>query len=442
MELLPLIIITSIVLLAFAIGFYALFVLLRRAGEQQTQLGQDQAVAAAVKAALVERGATADALSRERLATMETAATRAAELADQKLDARMRVGNEALAKNLAIGNEKLEKNMALGHQKYDASTSLVEKQTAELRSEIKRIGKMMTDMAEKAAGQHGKLVTQMQEAAKATGHLQQTTGSLREALGNSKKRGNWGERMAQDVLNFAGLKEGVNYRAQKGIDSGGRPDFTFLMPRNMVLHMDVKFPADNYLAFLDADGVDPTLADRHRKQFAKDARSRVKELADRRYQEEANSVDAVVLLIPNESIFGFVQENDPELMDIAMASKVVLCGPSTLIAVLQIIRQSMDNFMLERRSTEILDCLNGFKAEFAKYTEQLEKHGKHMNMAMNSFEKLSGTRTNVLQRNLDKIERLQSSSDQRAVEPASADSTTSIDDDGSAWPQLREVASA
>ena len=119
----------------------------------------------------------------------------------------------------------------------------------------------------------------------------------------------------------------------------------------------------------------------------------------------------MVLLIPNESIFAFVQENDPELMDIAMAAKIVLCGPSTLIAVLQIVRQSMDNFMLEKRSNEILDCLNVFKAEWLKYSEQIEKHGRQLKTALGSFDSLASTRTNMLQRTIDKIERLQTSSD-------------------------------
>ncbi len=344
-----------------------------------------------------------------------------------------RSAEDAVDARLRVGTENLEKNMALGHQKYDASTSIIEKQNAELRGEMLRIEKMMADFSEKTAGQHGMLINQIQETARATGQLQVTAGSLRDALGSAKKRGNWGERMAQDVLAHAGMKEGINYRVQKGIESGGRPDFTFLMPRNMVLHMDVKFPADNYLAFLEAEGSNDAAAEGFRKQFSRDARARVKELADRRYHDDENSVDTVVLLIPNESIFAFVQENDAELIDIAMASKIVLCGPSTLIAVLQIVRQAMDNFMLEQKSTEILECLTAFRSEWTKYSEAIDKHGKHMAQAMNSFDALAGTRTNVLQRNLDKIDRL-------SEVKATSDAAPIAEDDE--WPELREVTSA
>lgn len=434
MDLLPFII---VMFLGLAAGFVVLFVLLRRAGEQQAAAGNDQAVAAAVKAALVERGATADALSRERLATMETAAARAAEIADQKLDARLRAGTEQLDARFQQGAERLEANLKLGHQKYDSSTSVIEKQNRQVHREMQRIEKMITDLQEKTANQHGAVVTQLQQAADVTSMLQQTTGSLRDALGSSSKRGSWGERMAQDVLTHAGLIDGVNYRVQKGTDSGGRPDFTILMPRKMVLHMDVKFPADNYLNFLDAEQAGSSDADGFRKQFVRDARNRVKELAARRYQDETNSVDTVVLFIPNESVFAFVQESDPKLMDVAMQSKIVLCGPTTLIAVLQVVRQAMENFMLEQRSNEIMACLADFKTQWNKFSDQVDKHGKHLNTAMNSFNELAGARSNQLGRQVRKIDALQAA----PVDAADALADAEIIGEGD-WPPLREVASA
>ncbi len=435
MQLLPLTIVLSLII---ALGFAALYLLLRRAADEQAAAGQEQAVAAAVKAALIERGATVDALGRERLQTVETAVARAVEVADQKLDARMRAGTEQLDARFQQGAEKLEANMKMGHQKYDSSTSVIEKQNHEVRREMLRIEKMITELQEKTSGQHGAVVNQLRQAAQVTTQLQQTTGSLRDALGSSRKRGSWGERMAQDVLTHAGLVEGVNYRVQKGTESGGRPDFTVLMPRQMVLHMDVKFPADNYLAFLDAEQTGSPEADRFRKQFVKDARDRVKELAARKYNEEPDSVDTVVLFIPNESVFSFVQENDPELMDIAMRSKIVLCGPGTLVAVLQVVRQAMDNFMLEQRSNEIMGCLADFRKEWEKFSEQVDKHGKQLNTALNSFNELAGARTNQLGRQVRKIDALQAS----PVEAADAIADAEIIGEGEAWPPLREVASA
>ena len=439
MELLPILI---VLLVGLTIGFVALYALMQRFIAGHASAGQEQAVAAAVRATLIERGATADALSIERAASVQAAVAKAAEVADVKLDARMRSGTEQLDARFRQGAEKLEANMKLGEQKYDASTSIIEKQNQQVRAEMQRMEKMLTDLQEKTSGQHGAVVAQLAETAKIAGQLQQTTGSLRDALGSAKKRGNWGERMAQDVLAHAGMVEGINYRAQKGIDSGGRPDFTILMPKQMVLHMDVKFPADNYLQFLEAENAGLADADRFRSQFVKDARARVKELASRGYHEENDSVDTVVLFIPNESIFAFVQENDPDLMDVAMHNKIVLCGPSTLIAVLQVVRQAMDNFMLEERSLEIMDCLNGFKLEWEKYSGQVDKHGKHLTTALNSFSELTGARTNKLQRQLNRIDELQVGSADEPDDDLATDSQQTAFAVVDTWPGLREVASA
>ncbi len=54
-----------------------------------------------------------------------------------------------------------------------------------------------------------------------TASLTSTAGSLWEALVNSRVRGQWGERMAEDVLRLIGFVEGVNYQKQRTIEVNG-----------------------------------------------------------------------------------------------------------------------------------------------------------------------------------------------------------------------------
>ena len=90
-----------------------------------------------------------------------------------------------------------------------------------------------------------------------------------------------------------------------------------------------------------------------------------------------------------------------------MAHKIVLCGPSTLIAVLQVVRQAIDSFNIERRSNDIMACLADFKKEWEKFSDQIDKHGKQLNTAMNSFNELAGARSNQLGRHVNKIDAIQ-----------------------------------
>src|SRR5581483_2185463 len=113
----------------------------------------------------------------------------------------------------------------------------------------------------------------------------------------------------------AGFIENVNYLRQKTIEaSGSRPDFTFLLPRNLKLNMDVKFPLDNYLKSLEA--VSDTDRARYRSDFLKDVRAKIKEVTSRDYiSPEQNTVDSVLLFIPNEQIYAFIHEQDGAILD-------------------------------------------------------------------------------------------------------------------------------
>ncbi len=410
-----------------AVGLVVAVVALRLVGQRQNQLHHD-AVEAAVRATLGERGATAEALERDRAQTVQAAVERASEVADAKLDARLRQGSEQL----------------------NAGTRAFEKQAADINAELRRMQTMVGELQQKAAGQHGEVVKSLEEAAKVTMQLQHTTGGLKEALASSRSRGQWGERMAEDVLRSAGFVEGVNYHKQKSVDTGGVPDFSFPMPKDMTLHMDVKFPIDNYLRHLEAvEAGDAASADKHKTQFTRDAKAKVTELADRGYADGADSLDYVVLFVPNEGVYAFMHEHSADLIDIALESKIVMCGPGTLFGVLAVVRQAMDNFMIEKRGEEIMTVLADFGAEWRKFSKHVDKLGKQLGTVQRTYDELDGARTNQLNRKLDRIEQIQTGSDAFVADPAPQQQAVGpielldeAEDSDAEWPPLREVSSA
>ena len=236
--------------------------------------------------------------------------------------------------------------------------------------------------------------------------LAQTAQGLREALAGSKTRGQWGERMAEDVLRLAGFVEGVQYRKQKAVESGsGIPDFTFLLPQDAILYMDVKFPLDNYLRYVNAES--ELGRTRHRDDFLKDVRAKVKELAQRRYSDGSpSSLDCVLLFIPNEQLFAFVQEHASALLDEALAQRIIMCSPMTLFAVLAVVRQSVENFRMERTASEILEVLGDFTKQWDQFSEKMDALGRGLNTVTKAYDELSGVRNRQLVRQLDRIDDL------------------------------------
>ncbi len=280
----------------------------------------------------------------------------------------------------------------------------VDQNRQELRGELDRVTGLVVGLQERQAAQHGEMSARLAEAARSTGELADTARHLREALASPKARGQWGERMAEDVLRLAGFVEGVNYRRQTALRSGSIPDVTFFLPGGLVLNMDVKFPADNYLRALDA----PTAVDRASAQaaFVRDVRQRIKELAGRGYIEVGVTVDHVLLFIPNESIFSFVHERDPTLVDVALRQKVVLCSPFTLFAVLAVIRQAVEAVQLQQTSGEVLQCLGAFGDQWDQFTEAMELVGRRLDTAQRGFQELVGPRRRQLERQLDRLDDL------------------------------------
>jgi DNA recombination protein RmuC len=368
-------------------------------------------VLAYVIGARAARSGTVAADERQLAALEEQNALLAQQAAQQTAELEARLGMErehtvTAAADMAarMAGEKLGDSMTSGSRQLDLRTTAFEKRVEGLTSQLERLGDVVAKLRQDGAEQHGQLVTGIQQVTSTSRMLAETTGHLREALASPKARGQWGERMADDVLRQAGMVEGVTYRKQTAIAGGSIPDVTFLLPGGRVLHMDVKFPVDNYLRHLEAE----TDAERDAtaKAFLRDVKNRVRELASRGYIDPDATLDEVLLFIPNESVWAFIHERDPQLIDLALGQKVVLCSPVSLFAVLAVIRQAVEQTRLARTSDEILQCLSGFHQQWSKYADAVELVEKRFTSAQRSLEELTGPRRRQLERQLDRVDDL------------------------------------
>ena len=265
-------------------------------------------------------------------------------------------------------------------------------------------------LQESLARTTGALQAQLESHGEQTRSLTATAGALREVLASPKARGRWGERMADDVLRAAGLVEGVSYVKQRATRHGTVPDITVLLPGDRVLHLDVKFPIDNHVRWCESGD------DAARLAFLRDVRARVRELRGRGYVDPAGgTLDYVLLFLPNESIYAFVHEHDPALLDDALRQKVVLCSPLTLYAVLAVVRQAAEAAAIERTSGEVLASLGAFTAEWGRFCESLDKVGRAVDAVERAYGELAGTRRRALERPLARVDELRRT---RSSEPS------------------------
>ncbi|MFA9429489.1 DNA recombination protein RmuC [Egicoccus sp. AB-alg2] len=316
-----------------------------------------------------------------------------------------------------VADQQVAATQRTGAAELDGRKALIDAELQRMGATLGQVVELVQQLESERAGQLGQVREQLQGVTRTHAELAATAGALREALTSSQARGQWGERMAEDVLHAAGFKHGVNYVTQRTLASGSRPDVTFLLPGELCVHMDVKFPLANYLAMLECAG--EADQERCRKAFLRDVRGRVKELATRGYVDpEAGTLDFVLLFLPNEHVYGYVHEQDPQLLDDALRQGVVLCSPSTLFAVLAVVRQACDGVALQRTSDQIVALLSGFTQQWGKYVDDMDKLGRQLDTVRRTYDGLATTRRRQLERQLERIEEVR---EQRQVAPETVD---------------------
>jgi DNA recombination protein RmuC len=355
--------------------------------------------------------------SDELLARFE--AERAAR--ESELESRLREAQAAMASQqtesfLNLAQTHLKQQTELGEQQLKNRQEAIDKQLEGIGKELKAVQQYVADTDKQQAEQFAKVAAAVNNSREVTEHLRANTQKLSEAMSGSQSRGRWGEQVAEDVLRLTGFVEGQGYRKQATTEGGSRPDYTFLLPDERILHMDVKMPMAAFWRYLDAETDDARgIA---AKEFLRDAKQRIKEVTTRDYINPAEgTLDYTLVFIPNEQVYGFIHEQDSSIVDFAMENHVIICSPLTLFAVLEVIRQSADNFRLESRTREIQAAIGQFSKQWEMYKDETAKVGNALDSSQRAWERLTGTRERQLDKAIDKIERLRRDGDQLSAPP-------------------------
>jgi DNA recombination protein RmuC len=306
---------------------------------------------------------------------------------------------------LRLAGQSLSAQSAAGAAELEQRKLLIEKSIQQMNERLEQVRDLAGRLESARKQDYGQLGQRLGEAIQQVVQLRQTTDDLRAALAHPQRRGAWGESMADDILQMAGMINGVNYTKQQIMgDNRRRPDFTFLLGSGVKLNMDVKFPLDNYLKYVGADGAARQAAG---QVFAADVRRQIGAIATREYIDPAAGTAAFALMfIPNEQLFGFIQELDGGVLAEALQKKVLLVGPLSLLAVLAIARQAAECANLSRQTDEALRLLSEFSKQWGKFKSDMDDFGKKLRKVVDGFDALAGTRANALERPLGKLEQL------------------------------------
>lgn len=328
-----------------------------------------------------ESSSIGELVSRELQTLMSTTTEHVLTLAEQKFDAK----HQAIAQNLTHNKTSIEELIHLLKQDVTAQQTKLE------QAERDRVGSFHS------------LKEMMEQQNKLTEQLSVTTDNLRKVLSNNQLRGQFGEQVAEDLLKMAGFVRGVDYHVNQAQENDTtRPDFTVLLPDGVKIHIDAKFPYANLQRLVETE--QPEQKAHFLKEFEKDVKQKVKQVSSRNYiNPEENTVDFVLLFIPNEMIFSFIYDKLHEVWEEGLRQKVVFVGPFNFTAMLRLVRQSYDNFHYQKNMRGTILRIQEFEKEFAKYNEEFKKIGDRLDQAQRQYESVNTTRTNQLMRVIDKL---------------------------------------
>ena len=215
-------------------------------------------------------------------------------------------------------------------------------------------------------------------------------GDLKKVLSNVKIRGGWGEVMLSTLLEQ--MLAPNQYMAQVQIkkNSKERVDFAVIMPgkdgHEILLPIDSKFPLEDYTRLLDAsDTLNKELIEKCQKQLIKRIKEEAKSIKEK-YINVPETTDFAVMFLPIEGLYAEVVR-DVELMDTLQNQyKIVVCGPTTLAALLNSLQLGFKTLYIEKRSSELWQVLSTFKQEFEKFVQLLLKTQNKLGEANSTIE--------------------------------------------------------
>jgi DNA recombination protein RmuC len=265
--------------------------------------------------------------------------------------------------------------------------------------------------------------------------LASDVGALNRVLSNVKTRGIFGEVQLAGLLEqvFTPEQYGVNVETVPG--TGARVEFAIRLPGQggdappLWLPIDAKFPREDYERLLDAqDRADAGAVEQAARGIEQRLRLEARSIRDK-YVAPPHTTDFAILFVPTEGLYAEALRRPGLVESLQREHRVVVAGPTTLLATLNSLQMGFRSLALERRSNEVWQVLGAVKTEFGKFGDVLAKTRKKLDEASNTIANVE-TRTRVMGRALKGVEALPESASQALLPVASENGTLDGGEEG------------
>ncbi len=275
----------------------------------------------------------------------------------------------------------------------DKRREAVEQLVTPLKEQLGRVDAQLLRLDQERRESRGRLEAQLRTLADTGERLRTETGALVTALRKPNARGQWGQMQLRNVVELAGMIRYCDFAEQSPLGGGEsvlRPDLVVSLPGGKHVVIDAKAPLQGVLDAYQAR--DEEERRRHLHDHARLLRKHVKALADKAYWAELESApDLVVMFLPGEHLYGAALEADSALIEDAMARRVLIATPTTLLAMLHAIAYGWQQERVAESAQAVSELGRELHGRLVKLSSLMSTLGSRLNAAVRAFNDTVGS---------------------------------------------------
>ncbi len=260
-----------------------------------------------------------------------------------------------------------------------------------VREQLRDFRKKVEDVYDRESRDRVAMIREIEHLKRLNERISADAIRLTDALrGSSKVQGQWGEMLLEKLLEDSGLRRGSEFDTQVAMQNGDgerqQPDVIVHLPGGREIIIDAKVSLTAYVRAHQA--TDRKQQEQLLARHVESVKKHVASLSAKRYQDllDLGNLDFVLLFIPVEGAFQAALGRRPEMLQEAMRKKVILCSPSSLLAILRTIHHLWRLDEQNRNSLAIAKQAGNLYDKFVGFAEAFEEIGLRLDQTRKSWQ--------------------------------------------------------